>query len=116
MHNPNVIGNGLDWPELLFSIPLDNLTIGSSYNINYNVFSYTGATISNTYSLSLITGGSLYTPSNFKRLNTLKTKNTKYNQADLSSSMNLNLLTGQMLNFDDNLSFTCQNSFFLSKI
>jgi hypothetical protein len=116
LQNTNVIGNASDWPELLFSLPLDDLTIGASYNVNYKVYSYTGATTINSYSLALVAGGSLIPPSNFKRLNTHKTKNVKYNQDDLSSTTNLNLLTGQLLNFDDYLSFTCQSSNFLSII
>jgi len=109
-----VITNTSDWPELLFALEFDKLSIGASYTLPYYIYSYSGSKSTNSATLTPNSSFSLNYPYSFKRLNTYSTANQYYTSSDQTTGA-LSTGSDSLYSFDANNAFTCNTNFFLGK-
>lgn len=104
----------LFFPQLLFSLPLDDLSMDGitlTGTTSLYDYSYQTATVLSKTSITLtFISNSLKPPKNFKRIKFLA-PNKKYTNVDLSTTATLTLSALQYYNFDDSKAYSCNTGF-----
>ena len=132
INNPNYfnlheINNILTYPQLIFSIPLTNVTVESSkLQVKFNTYDFSGqyndfdnSNEQNKVKITKITGklirGELAPSKNFYRLNFLSFDNKEYATTDIQQDafINIECLSEEHKQYcyDDGQPYICQNGF-----
>ena len=99
-----------EFPQLLFSIPFDEVISTSSKTYKFKTYNFFDDSINETNTLTT-KEDNLQPPRNFYRLNLLEPNNSQYSSCDLDEqTTNIQCFSNEYKCFDDNLYYVCKKN------
>jgi hypothetical protein len=118
-HNLHKLSSMDDFPQFLFSLPLDDLSqdgtppIKTGTTTFYDFSNQDGSTKKTSTVTLVFSGTSLRPPRNFKRIKFLN-PNLKYSNVDLSTTSSITCGSNRKYCWDDNKAFSCNTGYHLN--